>query len=225
MGRTPGGTSSGDLGTIDGTQTLTNKTISGASNTLTNLPVASLTGTTLPSSVVSSSLTSVGTIATGTWQGTAIAATYIDSAIARLAGPTFTGTVSAPTPSAKDNSTKVATTAYVDLGDKGDLTYNTQTGTTYTFVAGDHGIANMALLNNASAITATIPTFASVPYPVGTQIQLMQYGAGQVSVAGASGVIVNYPAGLGAKTRAQYSIAVAMCVAQDTWVLSGDLTA
>ncbi len=39
-----------------------------------------LNGTTLGSLVVSSSLTSVGTIATGTWQGTAIADTYIASA-------------------------------------------------------------------------------------------------------------------------------------------------
>ncbi len=39
-----------------------------------------LSGTTLGSLVVASSLTSVGTIATGTWQGTAIADTYIASA-------------------------------------------------------------------------------------------------------------------------------------------------
>jgi len=39
-----------------------------------------LNGTTLGSAVVSSSLTSVGTIATGTWQGTAIGDTYISSA-------------------------------------------------------------------------------------------------------------------------------------------------
>ena len=39
-----------------------------------------LTGTTLNSTVVSSSLTSVGTIGTGVWQGTAIADSYISSA-------------------------------------------------------------------------------------------------------------------------------------------------
>lgn len=39
-------------------------------------PAGTLTGTTLASNVVSSSLTSVGTIATGVWQGTAIAPTY-----------------------------------------------------------------------------------------------------------------------------------------------------
>lgn len=40
------------------TDTLINKNISGATNTLTNIPVSSLTGTTLPSSIVNSSLTS-----------------------------------------------------------------------------------------------------------------------------------------------------------------------
>lgn len=42
------------------------------------------------------SITTLGTISTGTWQGTAISATYIDSAIARLASPTFTGRVTMP---------------------------------------------------------------------------------------------------------------------------------
>ena len=45
-------------------------------------PAGTLTGTTLKSTVVSSSLTSVGTIATGVWNGTAIATAYIaDNAI------------------------------------------------------------------------------------------------------------------------------------------------
>ena len=39
-----------------------------------------LTGTTLASGVVTSSLTQVGTIATGTWQGTAVADSYVASA-------------------------------------------------------------------------------------------------------------------------------------------------
>jgi hypothetical protein len=44
----------------------------------------------------SSSITTLGTIGTGVWQGTAINASYIDSAIARLESPTFTGTVVLP---------------------------------------------------------------------------------------------------------------------------------
>ena len=50
-----------------------------SSGTLTNttgFPAANLAGTALPSAIVSSSLTSVGTIGTGTWQGSLIGATY-----------------------------------------------------------------------------------------------------------------------------------------------------
>jgi hypothetical protein len=49
-----------------------------------------LDATSLGSAVVSSSLTSVGTITSGTWQGTAINATYLDSTVVKT---TDTGTV------------------------------------------------------------------------------------------------------------------------------------
>lgn len=42
-----------------------------------------------------------------------VSATYIDSAIARLAGPTFTGTPAAPTAGRSTSSTQIATTAFV----------------------------------------------------------------------------------------------------------------
>jgi len=60
-----------------------------------------------------SSITTLGTVGTGTWNATAISATYIDSAIARLASPALTGTPSAPTAAADTNTTQVATTAFV----------------------------------------------------------------------------------------------------------------
>jgi len=63
--------------------------------------------------VNSAAATTVGTISSGTWQGTAIGATYIDAAIARLASPTFTGTPAAPTATAGTNTTQLATTAFV----------------------------------------------------------------------------------------------------------------
>jgi hypothetical protein len=50
--------------------------LTAASTATVIAPAGTLTGTTLASNVVSSSLTSVGTIATGVWQGTAIAAGY-----------------------------------------------------------------------------------------------------------------------------------------------------
>lgn len=107
------------------------------------------------------------------------------------------------------------------------LLTNAQTGTTYTFVLGD---ANNTVVefNNSSAITATIPLNSSVAYPVGSQIQLLQTGAGQVSVAVTAGVTlnVNPSAGTNAgKLRGQWCFATLIKRATDTWVLVGDVTA
>ena len=98
-------------------------------------------------------------------------------------------------------------------------TINAQTGTTYTTVLAD--ASKLVTLNNASAITLTIPANSSVAYPVGTKIDLAQIGAGQVTVAGAGGVTVNSTPTL--KFRAQYSAATCIKTATDTWLLVGDL--
>lgn len=100
-------------------------------------------------------------------------------------------------------------------------TINAQTGTTYTTVLAD--ASKLITLNNAAAITLTIPTNASVAYAVGTKIDLAQTGAGQVTVVGASGVTVNATPTL--KFRAQYSAATCIKIATDTWLLVGDLAA
>jgi hypothetical protein len=98
---------------------------------------------------------------------------------------------------------------------------NAQSGTTYTLVLGDAG--KIVEINNASAITLTVPTNAGVAYPVGTQITILQTGAGQITVAGPSGGTLN--ATPGTKLRAQWSSATLLKRATDTWVLIGDLTA
>lgn len=99
---------------------------------------------------------------------------------------------------------------------------NAQTGTTYTFALTD---ANNTVveMNNASAITATVPPNSSVAYPVGSMIQVLQTGAGQVTIAAGSGVTINASPGL--KLRAQWSTASLLKRATDTWVLLGDVTA
>ena len=98
---------------------------------------------------------------------------------------------------------------------------NTQTGTTYTLVAGDAG--DLVTLNNAAAITLTVPTNASVAYANGTQITLTQIGVGQVTVVGDTGVTVNATPGL--KLRTQYSAATLIKLGTNSWILIGDLSA
>jgi hypothetical protein len=100
---------------------------------------------------------------------------------------------------------------------------NAQTGTSYTTVLADNG--KLITQTNASAITTTIPPFASVAYPVGAQLNFVQYGAGQVTFAQGAGVTI---ASTGAtatapKLRAQYSSATAICVAQNSWLIAGDI--
>lgn len=101
------------------------------------------------------------------------------------------------------------------------LSFNQQTGTTYTLALTDRD--KIVELNNASAITLTVPLNSSVAFPVGSSITLLQTGAGQVTVAGAGGVTVNGTPGL--KLRTQWSFATLIKRATDTWVISGDLSA
>jgi hypothetical protein len=99
-----------------------------------------------------------------------------------------------------------------------NITLNAQTGTTYTLVLTDNG--RLVTLNNAAAITLTVPLNATVAFATGAIINLQQIGAGQVTVAGAAGVTLN---GTGTKTRAQWSAASLVKTATDTWTLIGDL--
>ncbi len=99
-----------------------------------------------------------------------------------------------------------------------NLTLNAQTGTTYTLVLTDNG--RLVTLSNASAITVTVPLNSSVAFATGAIINLQQIGAGQVTVAGASGVTLN---GTGTALRAQWSAASLVKTATDTWTLIGDL--
>jgi hypothetical protein len=98
---------------------------------------------------------------------------------------------------------------------------NTQTGTTYTLVAGDAG--DLVTLSNAAAITLTVPLNSSVAFATGTQITIAQTGAGQVTVAGAVGVTVN-GADSATKLRTQWSAATLIKTATNSWILIGDIT-
>jgi hypothetical protein len=101
------------------------------------------------------------------------------------------------------------------------LTVINQQTAGYTTVLTDRD--KLVEISSASGVTLTIPTNASVAYPVGTSIDILQTGAGQVTIAGAGGVTVNATPGL--KLRTQWSSATLFKRATDTWVVFGDLTA
>jgi hypothetical protein len=78
-------------------------------------------------------------------------------------------------------------------------------------------------MGSASALTLTIPPASAVDYPIGTSIDILQTGAGQVTVAAGAGVTVNATPGL--KLRTTWSSATLFKRAANTWVVFGDLTA
>lgn len=99
---------------------------------------------------------------------------------------------------------------------------NAQTGTSYTTVLADDG--KLVTCDNASAITLTIPPNGTVAYGIGTQINIMQLGAGQVTITAGAGVTLRSN-GSKLKTNGQYAVATCCKIASDTWVVIGNLTA
>lgn len=75
--------------------------------------------------------------------------------------------------------------------------------------------------NSSSAFTITIPTNSTTQYPVGTSIDVLQVGSGQITIAGDTGVTVNATPGL--KLRTQWSSATLFKRATNSWVVYGDL--
>jgi len=76
-------------------------------------------------------------------------------------------------------------------------------------------------MNVASANNLTVPLNSSIAFPTGTQIHIVQTGAGQTTVVAASGVTVNSATTL--KIRAQWGAATLIKRDTNTWVLVGDL--
>ena len=137
-----------------------------------------------------------------------------------ISNPVITGTITA------SGSTGAAGTFLSSTGTgiawaaaaSTDLTLNAQTGTTYSVVFSDKN--KLITLNNSNSITVTIP---AATFTTGQQINFLQLGAGQVTFQGdGTSTIVSNP---GVKSRAQYSIATAICIATNTFLLTGDITA
>ena len=98
----------------------------------------------------------------------------------------------------------------------------TDAGTARTLATADAG--KLIRHTSASAITDTIPANATDAIPVESVISFRQAGAGQITIAAASGVTLNIPTGLTAKTRAQGSSIMLHKVATNEWDITGDLS-
>jgi hypothetical protein len=105
------------------------------------------------------------------------------------------------------------------IDDQPALKATTQTAN-YTLALSD---ADTVLeMNTASGATVTVPPASSVGFPIGTVIEILQYGAGQVTIAPGVGVTLRTASSL--TTRVQYSSVALRLRATNEWIISGDLT-
>ena len=174
--------------------------------------VATLTGTqtltnkTLTSPIISS-ISNTGTLTLPTSTGT-IALTS-DITVTASSTTTFTN--------------KTLTTPTLD-DPKINLAFDAETAS-YTGILANNG--QVVTMNNASANTFSIPTNASVAYPVGTQINVLQIGAGQTTIqavtSGTTSILSTAATAAAPKIRARYGMATCIKAATDTWYVVGDI--
>ena len=105
------------------------------------------------------------------------------------------------------------------------LTINSQTAT-YTVVLADNK-NTLVTMNVATANDFLIPTNASVTFPIGSVINVVQTGVGKTTIeAVSSGTTTISSTGATASApalRAQFSAASCIKVATDSWIILGDV--
>jgi hypothetical protein len=107
----------------------------------------------------------------------------------------------------------------------GLVTFDVQADITadYTAVIGD-SYQVLDSLNKATAIAYKIPTNASVAFPVGTCLNILNKGAGLATISAVTSgttTILSAGAVAAAPTLGQYKMAACIKVATDTWYVVG----
>ena len=120
-----------------------------------------------------------------------------------------------------EGATAWTSLGYAELAGTDVFTINEQTGTAYTLVGGDSG--KLIKMTNAAANTLTVPPSSSVNFDIGTTINVVQYGAGQTTIAAGAGVtIYSYNSAL--SITGQYGQAVLTKCDTDLWIAAGLLS-
>jgi hypothetical protein len=118
--------------------------------------------------------------------------------------------------------TSGAVTVSLDFTAANTLTFNAQTGTTYTLVIAD-AAGKLVTASNASPITVTIPPSV---FSSGQQINLQQIGVGQVTFAQGAGVTITSAgaAPTAPKITKQYGAATVICTGSNTFTIIGGIS-
>ena len=100
--------------------------------------------------------------------------------------------------------------------------FNIQTGTSYTLALSDWG--KIIEMQSGSPNTVTIPLNSSVAFPIGTEIQVLQFGAGQTTIAAVGGVTTKSKSNQ-LKIANTYTGVTLVKRGTDDWYVIGNLTA
>lgn len=127
-----------------------------------------------------------------------------------------------------NGTTSIGSTADNGSGAKlqvtGGITYqnifNRQTAS-YTLALTDQN--DIIEMNVATANNLTVPLNSSVAFPIGTEIAIMQYGAGQTTIVATGGVTLRAKSGA-LKISGQYAGCTLVKVGTNEWYVVGDLT-
>lgn len=183
---TPTGIVKGDvgLGNVDNTSdatknsasaTLTNKTINGSNNTITNVPLTTGVTGTLPVANGGTGITALGTgVATALGQN--VSGT---GAICLASGSACSGGASVSVTSASSNIVINPTPGTGTFTVGATYPVNAQTGTTYTILSSDLG--KLVTFSNGSSVAVTVPQATST-FGAGASFDVQNKGAGVVTL-------------------------------------------
>jgi len=105
------------------------------------------------------------------------------------------------------------------------FTIGTANTADYTAVLADQ-YQNLELMNKATAIAFKIPTNASVAFPIGTAITILNIGVGVCTISAVTSgttTILSGGAVAAAPTLAQYKSAVCIKTGTDAWYVVGGI--
>lgn len=103
---------------------------------------------------------------------------------------------------------------------KGKITGQNAQTDNYNFALSDAG--KLVKINKATAVNATVLRQSTVAWEDDSHIELVQIGAGQITVVAGVGVTIR-STGAKLKLSGQYSAASLIRIASDEWLLVGDL--
>lgn len=110
------------------------------------------------------------------------------------------------------------------------MTYTISTGYTggspYTPILSDTN--GIVIINSATAVSITIPTNASVAFPIGSQLNFVWLSnVGQPTISavtpGTTGIYSSGATSTAPKLRATNTMATAIKLGTDTWIVVGDI--